>query len=156
MNVETDNFANHPKKLLNDRKRSLTCNLCNYTSDRPSNLKIKKNIFWFIMVRSLHVAWTRCDYSTSTYSSLESHMMIHSGEKPFSCKQCNYSFTRSSHLNTHMVIHSGKSLIAACNFLDKRFCQHFDCSQCSLSCTTVDNLKDHISTNSGEILFHCD
>ena len=26
MNVETDNFANHPKELLNDRKRSFICN----------------------------------------------------------------------------------------------------------------------------------
>ena len=49
MNVETDNFANHPKELLNDRKRSFTCNQCNYTGDRPGNLK-KKNMFWFIMV----------------------------------------------------------------------------------------------------------
>ena len=153
MIVKNRQQTNHPKKLLNDRKRYFTCNQCNYTSDRPSNSGKK-----LILVHSGEkpVACTRCDYSASTSSSLKNHMRIHSGEKPFSCKQCNYSFTRSSHLNTHMVIHSGKSLIAACNFLDKRFCQHFDCSQCSLSCTTVDNLKDHISTNSGEILFHCD
>ena len=44
MNVETDNFANHPKELLNDRKRSFTCNQCNYTGDRPGNLKKKKQI----------------------------------------------------------------------------------------------------------------
>ena len=44
MNVETDNFANHPKELLNDRKRSLTCNQCYYTGDRPGNLK-KKTCF---------------------------------------------------------------------------------------------------------------
>ena len=44
VNVETDNFANHPKELLNDRKRSFTCNQCNYTGDRPGNLKKKKQI----------------------------------------------------------------------------------------------------------------
>ena len=56
MNVETDNFANHPKELLNDRKRSFTCNQCNYTGDRPGNLK-RKNMFWFIMVLA-HVVIT--------------------------------------------------------------------------------------------------
>ena len=56
MNVETDNFANHPKKLLNDRKRSFTCNQCNYTGARLGNLK-KKNMFWFIMVLA-HVVIT--------------------------------------------------------------------------------------------------
>ena len=37
--MHTNNFANHPKKLLNDTKRSFTCDQCNYTSDSPSNLK---------------------------------------------------------------------------------------------------------------------
>ena len=45
INVETDNFANHPKELLNDRKRSFTCNQCNHTGDRPGNLKKKKTCF---------------------------------------------------------------------------------------------------------------
>ena len=57
MNVETDNFANHPKELLNDRKRSFTCNQCYYTGDRPGNLK-KNNMFWFIMVLLAHIVIT--------------------------------------------------------------------------------------------------
>ena len=137
MNVETDNFANHPMELLNDRKRSFTCNQCNYTT-QAIDLAI-----W----RKKHVlvhngSCTRCDYSSSASSSLKSHTMIHSGEKPFSSKQCNYSFTRSSHFKTHMLIHSGEKL--------------YSCSQCSLSCTTAGNLKDHICTHSGENPFHCD
>ena len=56
MNVETDNFANHPMELLNDRKSSFTCNQCNYTGDRPGNLK-KNNMFWFIIVLA-HVVIT--------------------------------------------------------------------------------------------------
>ena len=136
MNVETDNFANHPKKLLNDRNRSFACNQCNYTGDNPGNLKKKKHVL-------VHNGpCTRCDYSSSASSSLKSHTMIHSGEKPFSSKQCNYSFTRSSHFKTHMLIHSGEKL--------------YSCSHCSLSCTTAGNLKDHVRTHSGEKPFHCD
>ena len=85
---------------------------------------------------------TRCDYSSSPSSSLKSHTMIHSGEKPFSFKQCNYSFTWSSHFKTHMLTHSGEKLNS--------------CSHCSLSCTTAGNPKDHVRTHSGEKPFHCD
>ena len=90
---------------------------------------------------------TRCDYSSSASSSLKSHTMIHSGEKPFSSKQCNYSFTRSSHFKTHMLIHSGEKL--------------YSCSQCSISCTIAGNHKERIrSMDSIPIqekkTFHCD
>ena len=71
MNVETDNFANHPKELLNDRKRSFTCNQCNYTGDRFGNLK-KKNVLVH------NGSCTLCDYSSSASSSLKSHTKIHS------------------------------------------------------------------------------
>ena len=133
LNTSTDNFANHPKKLLIGRKRSFICNQCNYTSLRPGNLE-EKNIL--VQSGEKPVACTRCDYSTSTSFPLKGHMMIHSREKPFSCNQCNYSFTRSFHLKTHMLIHSGEKL--------------YSCSHCSLSCTTAGNLKDHVRTHSGE------
>jgi len=94
---------------------------------------------WFLVHNS---SCTRCDYSSSPSSSLKSHTMIHSGEKPFSFKQCNYSFTWSSHFKTHMLTHSGEKLNS--------------CSHCSLSCTTAGNPKDHVRTHSGEKPFHCD
>ena len=94
---------------------------------------------WFLVHNS---SCTRCDYSSSPSSSLKSHTMIHSGEKPFSFKQCNYSFTWSSHFKTHMLTHSGEKL--------------YSCSHCSLSCTTAGNPNDHVCTHSGEKPFHCD
>ena len=115
MNVKTDNFANHPKELLNDRKRSFTCNQCNYTGDRPGNLKKKKHVLVH------NGSCTCCDNSSSASSSLKSHTMIHS-RKPFSSKQCNYSFTRSSHFKTHMLIHSGEKLYS---------CSHCYAMHCS-------------------------
>ena len=39
---------------------------------------------------------------------LKMHMMVHSGEKPFVCKQCNYSCTTASILKRHMLTHSGE------------------------------------------------
>ena len=34
--------------------------------------------------------------------------LIHSGEKPFVCKQCNYSSADASKLKRHMQTHSGE------------------------------------------------
>ena len=127
MNVETDNFANHPKELLNDRKRSFTCNQCNYTGDRPGNLK-KKNMFCFIMVLA-HVVIT-----------LPQHPLPSRATRWFNLEK-NLSFS-SSHFKTHMLIHSGEKL--------------YSWSHCSLSCTTAGHLKDHVCTHSGEKPFHCD
>ena len=67
--------------------------------------------------------------------------LVHSGEKPFSCKECNYSSTTASYLKKHMLIHSGETL--------------FSCTQCNYSCTTAANLKQHLQTHSGEKPFIC-
>ena len=72
---------------------------------------------------------------------LKMHMMVHSGEKPFVCKQCNYSCTTASILKRHMLTHSGE--------------KPFVCTQCSYSSTTAGNLKAHLLTHSGEKPFSC-
>ena len=56
MNVETENFANHPKELLNDRRGpSLATNATTQAIDLA--IWRKKNMFWFIMVLA-HVVIT--------------------------------------------------------------------------------------------------
>ncbi|XP_063044084.1 zinc finger protein 135-like [Engraulis encrasicolus] len=48
-----------------------------------------------------------CDRSFATVSQLNSHKRIHTGEKPYVCPLCLKSFTRSTHMNDHIKnIHS--------------------------------------------------
>ena len=42
----------------------------------------------------------------ATSPSLNTHMVVHFGEKPHKCTQCNKSFNVASSLKTHMLVHS--------------------------------------------------
>ena len=41
-------------------------------------------------------------------STLKSHVIINTGERPHKCTSCGKSFICSSHLKTHMMIHNGE------------------------------------------------
>ena len=74
-------------------------------------------------------------------SMLKIHMPVHSGEKPFACKQCNFSFTQAGALKRHMLNHARK--------------KPFSCTQCSYSCIQAGYLKSHMLAHSGEKPFKC-
>ncbi|CAG2101438.1 unnamed protein product [Medioppia subpectinata] len=46
-----------------------------------------------------------CGKTLSSASSLDRHMLIHSGERPFKCRICNMAFTTNGNMHRHMRTH---------------------------------------------------
>ena len=92
------NLKNHITTVHDGvRDKSANCDLCDFRG-KDINLKIhkesvhenKKN--WFCKA---------CPYSTYLRSNFQTHMRIHTGEKPFQCKTCHKYFTYHSNANAH-------------------------------------------------------
>ena len=61
-----------------------------------------------------------CNKEFQTVGNLKMHLLIHSGVKPFMCKECNKQFTRKHHLQQHIIsLHGIKKLQELTVKLDK-------------------------------------
>ena len=82
-----------------------------------------------------------CHQRFALYQNLKTHMDIHSGVKPFKCTFCTKSFSRDRGLKRHMLVHSG----------DKPH----SCEECGKEVTTSHSLKMHKLIHTGEKPYSC-
>jgi len=73
-----------------------------------------------------------CDKTFSRPSRLETHMLAHTGERPFKCDQCDKDFTRNAHLKRHILVNHQAVKAASPKNISCDKCGSFFANQYSL------------------------
>lgn len=82
-----------------------------------------------------------CKRILSSASALQSHRLLHTGERPYACDSCDKSFTSVRGLNRHVQIHTGG--------------RPHQCTQCGKSFVYPFNLKSHQLIHGSRKPFSC-
>ncbi|XP_073454929.1 uncharacterized protein [Aquarana catesbeiana] len=110
-----------------------------------------------------------CGKVLGSKSTLEKHLQIHTGQRPYPCSECEKSFSCRNHLKTHQRTHTGERPFA-CNQCDRRFIKHqhlvlhqvvhtgekpYSCPVCGKGFTRQSSVVKHSSMHAEKKPFVC-
>ena len=111
-----------------------------------------------------------CGQRFTQKGNVDSHLMIHSGERPFKCNSCDKAFTTSGGLKAHYLVHTGERPYA-CDQCEATFkssgqlknhvmekhlqVYRYQCTYCPVKYNRLEMLRNHEMSHTGEAPFKC-
>lgn len=98
-----------------------TCNQCTRIFNHKGNYK--RHLISHLDPQGRHLPKYPCTYCEKRFSNnrtLETHIRVHTGEKPFQCDICHKTFSQRGNLLNHLRIHSNPRSYT-CEVCGKRF-----------------------------------
>ncbi|XP_050293784.1 zinc finger protein 260-like [Anthonomus grandis grandis] len=117
-------------------ERPLKCQICCRTFALPSSLHKHKRIH-----KEKQYACNICGKRFNQQSNVNSHILIHSGEKPHRCLTCGKRFSTNTNLEIHKRLHTGQ--------------KPFVCTFCEKGFNTSTQLRKHMMVHTGEKPYSC-
>lgn len=151
-------------KYLHKDEKELSCDKCGKQFQHPTCLKVH--------LRSHEEKLYKCTQCSTAFSRrkyLETHMLKHSGEKPYMCETCGKAYRNEMHLKRHINNAHKQIRNFECDICKERFfrsdhlkchkMRHFEpglrCPFCNKKFKLPADLKRHSVIHTGLKIWHC-